>query len=127
MSLLIGENDTFDVECFFVENGTNIVFYEKKDAPEGHQHETFTFKKPSWVELRKMMSESLIPSGGTAILNPYTYMDLKLKYLLRKWTLKDGDGKPIKVTFEAIDKMHPSLSVYLSGKIDLILGPNEKT
>ena len=121
MSLLIGDNDTFDIEVFFLEQGNEMKFFSKKDAPENCKAETFTFKKPAWLEMRTMMAQSIIPSGGTVVLNPYVFMDMKIKSLLKKWTLKDDKDNLIKVTPENIDRLHHALCDHLSGRIDSFL------
>lgn len=121
MSLLVTEDDIFDVVVKYSDKDRLVIFEDDK-APEDCKSETFTFKKPSWYEIRKMMSESLIPTAGTVVLNPYIFMDVKLKALMVRWTLKDKEGKLLKLSYENIDMLHPSLCDHLSSKIDAMLG-----
>jgi len=125
MGLIIDNEATFDVVVKYIEDGENLVFYEKEDKiPEGKtgETETFAFKRVSWSDFKLMMSESIIVSGGSISLNPYVFMDIKFKLLLKKWSLKDKNGKPLELNIRNIDNLNPQLCEYLNKKLDLSLG-----
>lgn len=122
MSLLINDSDTFPVEVLFTkeENGT-FVF------GKGDSKETFTFKRPTWNEMRLIMSSSVIinAANGQGLVDPYKMMDLKIKSLLKDWSLKDGENK-LPLTNENIDKLNPDLIQYLFAKLNEGLTPKEE-
>jgi hypothetical protein len=125
MGLLIDNEATFDVIVKYIEDGEKLIFYEKEDKiPEGKivGEETFAFKRVSWSDFKLMMSESIIVSGGAISLNPYVFMDIKFKLLLKKWSLKDKNGKPLELNIKNIDNLNPQLCEYLNKKLDLALG-----
>jgi len=127
MGLLIGEKDVFDVKVAFEEKGNSLIFYESNEQiPETAKKESFTFHKPRWIDMRRMMSESIISTGSGIVLNPYVFMDIKIKQLLQDWTLTDTDGKKMKITPESIDNLNPALCDYLNEKIDEVLGTKEE-
>src|SRR3990172_4896326 len=128
MGLLIGDKDVFEVKAIFEEKGNNtLVFYkEGEKVPETAKRESFTFRKPRWSDMRRMMSDSIIPTGMGVVINPYVFMDIKLKQLLQDWTLKDENGKKVKVDAEHIDMIHPALCDHLNAELDKILGTTKE-
>jgi hypothetical protein len=128
MGLLIGDKDVFEVKAIFEEKGNNsLVFYgDGEKIPETAKRETFTFRKPRWSDMRRMMSESIMPTGMGVVINPYVFMDIKLKQLLQDWTLQEK-GKKVKVDAEHIDMLHPALCDYLNAEVDKILGTKDET
>ena len=120
MPLLVDETNIFDIEVCYREE-KDLIFYDELPIPGDVIKEKFTFKKPSWRDFRQMMSSSCFAHNGVMTLNPYVFMDLKIKLLLKGWTLTK-DSKPLPVTSENIDSLNPSLCTYLAKKVDAFLG-----
>ena len=128
MSLLVGEKHTFkiDLKYFLKDQGITILTKEGQ-VPEGTQvkSETFTFKRPNWSEIQKMMSACVIcdASTGRAIMDPYKFMDIKVKTLLRDWTLKDEEGNKMPLVEDTLSNMEPSVVQYLFDEMNEVLEP----
>ncbi len=114
MSLLITESDTFVVNVKYSQQENGELKFD-----EGTEAAAFTFKRPSWVEMRMIMSNAVIvnANSGQAIIDPYKLMDTKIKLLLKDWDLKNDKGK-IPVTPDSIDNLHPTLVQYLFDKLN---------
>lgn len=120
MPLLISESDTFkiSVKYNYKPNG-EIEFKE-----DGKESAVFVFKRPNWIDIRTIMSTSVIvnANNGQAIIDPYKLMDTKIKILLKSWDLKGEKGE-IELTNENVDKLHPELIQYLFDKMNAELSP----
>lgn len=126
MSLLIQENDTFEIEVRYVKNNSIFKIFGPNENVEGAIVEKFTFKRPNWTEAQRLMSACVLvdATNGRAILDPYRYMDLKVKSLLRDWTLMDNEEK-LAPTPENVNKLDPSIIQYLFQRMNDVLEPEE--
>jgi hypothetical protein len=116
MSLLVSKTETVDIDIYYVMKDGNLVFL--KDGTPDSTKETFTFRKPSWADFKKMMSSSASIDGqGGMSMDPYKFMDVRIKTLLCKWTLKEDDGKDIPLTPENIDCLPVPLMDHLAAVI----------
>lgn len=117
MPLLIQQEDQISVDVWYKDEGSDLKLSAK--AEDGMTKETFSFRKPSWGTLSKIMAESLVvlPSGNVTI-NPIVFSDLKVRLLLSSWTLKDKTGKTIPINGENMSKLHPDLWSFLGEKMD---------
>lgn len=124
MSLLIDENETFEIKVTYVKIKDGLRFYEEsEEAPEYAQREWFRFKRPNWEETCEMMSYAMVPYNGTVILNPYRFIDAKLKVLMTAWSIKDKNGMETACSPENVAKLNPALCEYLSAKLDYSVLP----
>jgi len=120
MSLLINDNETFEVKVKYVLVADGIKYFEEDEkAPPEAISEWFKFKRPNWEETCEIMSYAMVPYNGTVVLNPYRFIDGKLKVLLTSWSLKDAKGNPLECNPVNIMKLNPSICEYLSSKLDV--------
>ena len=126
MSLLIQNDDLFTIDIYFKEENGSLEVIEAP-SPED-KFEKFSFKRPNWQETRIVSSASVLVDANTgkAIIDPFKYMDLRLKLLLKDWTLKDQEGNKLPITYDNIDKLHPLLVQHLFGKVEEFLVPIEQ-
>lgn len=114
MSLLVSEEDLIEITVHYEVKNNKHIFYE--DKKEGTKSENFYFKRPSWGDQREIYEYAFgLDVNGAASLNPYRFVDGKIKVLLKKWSL----GCP--VTEEAIDRLNPFLVSYLDKKVDKVI------
>lgn len=120
MSILIQEDDVFELTVHFGLDEKSIV--KVLDAPEeGCETVTFTFRKPSWKDVRKIVETSYVSNGdGTSFLDPIAYIESKVKVLLKAWTLLDQDKKPIPIS--KVDKVPARVMIYVGTKMDDFIG-----
>jgi hypothetical protein len=125
MPLFVTEQDVIVIEvCYLEENGQLKFLEEGDDSCQKPQVETFTFRRPNWSDNRLMMADSMFidPTSGAPVLDPYRFIDRKMKILLKEWTLKVGDEK-LPVTGDNIDKLDAALINYLNRALDAKLTP----
>lgn len=119
MSLLIKEEDVFDVTVHFKLNEKGQV--EVVDTKEpGCESEVFTFKYPAWKDVRTIILESQIVVEGVAVLDPIAFIEAKVKTLLRKWSLKDSEDKAIPIT--KLDMIPARVMFHVGVKMDDYIG-----
>jgi hypothetical protein len=125
MSLLISENETFDVKVKYVLIPGGITcFEENEEAPPEAMSEWFRFKRPNWEETCEMMSYAMVPHNGTIVLNPYRLVDAKLKVLMTAWSLKDEKGNPLECKPSNVAKLNPAICEYIHKKLDFAAMPS---
>ena len=128
MSILINDSDRFDITVRYGENNGNIeIFPEEGEIPQDAHSETFTFKRPNWAESRTMLSSCVImnAANGEGVMDPYRFMDTRIKTLLKDWTLKDKDGNKIEVNPANIDMLPPTIVDCLFNRLTKKLTPQE--
>jgi len=125
MSALIRENETFEVKIYRLTDkdgkDTFLPAGAKSIPPAGAEELTFVFKRPTWGDTKTIMSRSVSFVDGKGEIDPYCLMDSRIKVLLKSWSLKDEDGKPIPATSEnaerlptsLVEKIHGAMSSYL--------------
>jgi len=122
MSLIIDESETFEVRIGYkTEEGKDVfsILRAEEVAVAETGLETFTFRKPNWSDSRKMLSSAIyIDSVGGAKLDPYKFMDARLRVLIKNWSLKDKKGERLSLTEENIDRMSLGLVSCLSRALD---------
>jgi hypothetical protein len=123
MPLLLTENDTFEIVVRFVEQNREFKFFEPGDAaPQEVLEERFVFRWPNWSDTKMMMMGAIsVDEGGETSVDPYKFMDGKIRILIKDWSLKDGNGEKYKINDKNIDKLHPALFEYLNRKIETTL------
>lgn len=117
--LLINENDVFEISVYLTEDGQNMVFHDVASAPIGAKHEIFVFRRPNWSDTKNINSTALVlDASGSPKLDLYRYMDLKVKTLLKDWSLKSSLGEKLPVTASNMNKLHPDLFQHLFTKLE---------
>lgn len=119
MSLLIKEEDTFEVTVHFKLNEKGQVEVVETKEPEC-ETEVFTFKYPAWKDVRTIIVESQVLVEGVAVLDPIAFIEAKVKTLLRKWSLKDSEGKAIPIT--KLDLIPARVMFHVGVKMDNNIG-----
>ena len=119
MSLFISDDERFEVVVNYkINDNKELEFFDKKESDQITQ-EKFYFKRPNWIEAKTMSSASVLVDAvsGRAIIDPYKYMDIRFKLLLKDWILSK-DNRKVEMTSNNIDKLHPSLIQYLFSKLE---------
>lgn len=125
MPLLIKESDVVTVIVRYTEDAEGIHFFE--EPHDGAVEERFVFKRPNWKIISRVMIDSLMLSpNGVLAMNPFVFMDQKIKALISDWTLKDADGRKIPATADNVEKLSPELWEYLNGKLDAYVSSDKK-
>lgn len=122
--LLVDETSTFQVIVYHGEDTGIFVIYSDT-PPDAAKKDVFTFRRPNWVDVRNMNSASVLVDAvsGKAIIDPYKYMDLKVKSLLTDWTISKGEEK-VPVSPDNVNRLQPELIQYLFQKLEEKLAPS---
>lgn len=121
--LLVSQDDVFTIDVSYTyENG--FLTIHEGEAPTGALKDSFTFRRPNWEDIHIMNSSSVIVDAinGKAIMDPYKYMDIKVKRLLKRWTLKIGQ-ETAPVSQDNINRLHPVMMQHLFAKVEENLEP----
>jgi hypothetical protein len=123
MPLFISDDDVVELKVFHTEKDGILKFYMKEPMPAEVEENMFIFRRPNWGDQNAIMETTLRIdlTSGTPIMDPYKYIDAKLKVLLKSWSLKDNKGEPLKISSENIDKLDPNLIEYLNVKLNELL------
>lgn len=123
MSLFVSDSDVFEVVVKYMKRDGILIFDQS-----GNEEERFWFKRPNWSESKAIMSQCVMVDGnsGQAIIDPYKLMDMKVKTLLKTWTLKGDDGEAVEVSPENLAKLDPLLVQHLYSRVEEQLSPQEK-
>lgn len=117
--LLVSENETFEVPVMFTENNGALTFYEPDQAPEGAKKETFLFRRPNWADMKAINSGAMtVDATGKPNLDIYRFMDMKIRTLLKDWSLMANPENKLQITQANINKLHPDLLPYLFSKME---------
>ena len=113
MAALIRDNDTFEIKLYHVvgvSGKDSFVTTPGEDEKYASSEElAFTFKRPTWGDTRKIMGRSVSFVDGKGEIDPYALMDSRIKVLLKSWTLKGEDGKPMEATPENVERLPSDL------------------
>ena len=87
------------------------------------------WKTLSWKDQNSILAKSLkqtIKQDGTPVqeINAIAYRDLKLKYCLKRWDVKDEDGKIVEITESVIDNLNPAFANELLVSFEEITEPS---
>jgi len=131
MSLLV-KDERIDVKVCYKKNAKNKLEFADPDKDLGEEEsnytrEAFTFIRPGWGQLKTIFSESITVSpDGEWKVDPWKYMDAKVRHLLVDWTLKEEDDnkvlRKVPVTRANINRLEFELVSYLNKEIDLQFG-----
>ena len=123
MGLLITDSNKFEIEIAYVEEGQTLTFLAPDSQIANVKKERFTFKRPNWREDMEIMSASVIFDGARTVVNPFRVMDMRIRRLLKDWTLVSGEKK-LEINPENIDNLHPDLVQELYRRLEKILSPS---
>ena len=124
MSLIMSSVDNFTVKIIYSNNPDGSISYYEDEGPQPSNviTEIFTFRKPTWADVRNMMSASAtLVNDGTLKVDPWKLMDIKVKSLLVEWTLLDSAKKKLPINARNIDLLYPTLISKLNDKIEAVL------
>lgn len=126
MPLFISDDDVVELRVFHTEENGILKFYFNDPMPSGVEENIFVFRRPNWGDQNVIMGTTLRIdlTSGTPIMDPYRFIDAKLKVLLRSWSLKDNKGNPLEVSSENIDKLDPNLIEHLNIRLNATLSLN---
>jgi hypothetical protein len=125
--LLVDDNETVEVIIRVEKKDGGLVFYEDGQPSENAKEERFVFKRPNWGDWKKINTDIVsVSDTGQSTINLHKFIDLRMKILLKSWTLKDAAGKPLPVSPEVIDKLKPALVTYLNRRLEDQLTAAEK-
>lgn len=116
--MLLVTEETFPIEVSYVmqDNVATIC----PNPVEGTEKAVFYFKRPSWNDTRQINSGSVNEKN---MIDPFRYMDVKIKRLLKDWSLVDEKGQKIPVSFENIDNADPIIMQYVFNALEQRLSP----
>jgi hypothetical protein len=125
MSLLVNEKSNLEVTVrYSIEKG--ILTFHEEQSDNTIVEEKFFFKRPNWKDHRSMMSSLVMQVTNDELsptVNLYGMMDVRIKTLLKDWTLKDDDGNNLAVTPENIDRLDHRVIEYVFNKLSAELSP----
>lgn len=121
--LLVDETLTFQIEVYHAQDTGVFVIYPSA-PPTAAERDVFTFRRPNWIDVRNMNSASVLVDAvsGKAIIDPYKYMDLKVKTLLTDWTISKGEEK-VPISPDNVNRLQPELIQYLFQRLEERLAP----
>lgn len=119
--LLVDSGNTFTISITYKEDGSLQIL--KDGEPDG-KTDTFTFRRPNWGDIRTMNSYAVLVDAvsGKAIIDPYKYMDIKIKMLLVGWTLKQGE-EDLPLSADNVNRLDPILFQSLFEKLEHKINP----
>ncbi len=85
------------------------------------------WKTMTWKDQNDLLSKSIAyatKSDGSTVgdIDAIKYRDMKLKSALQGWSLTDEEGKPVPITDQAIDNLHPAFAREISSSYDKVVG-----
>lgn len=124
---LISNDEFFEVKVYYkTKQNKTYIFDDEKDQKEdlsNYNLETFSFKRPRWGEMKDIFSKSVsLSSEGEMKVDPWKYMDRKIKCLLKEWSLVEENGEKVPITEANIDRLDYELISHLSKVIDVQFG-----
>ncbi len=135
MSLLIDDQKFIGIQFHYLETpGPHVskleflknkeAFEKNKDNPNLNKLET-GWKLMTWANHNEIYSQCLTNTtkpDGTIIsnLDYIKFRDMKLKFCLKSWDLKDNVGKPAPVNPATIDRLNPQVATELLDSFEKI-------
>lgn len=105
---------------FAVVDGESVIFEDDETPPQDVevQKESFFFRVPRWGDTRKIMSAASSVREDGMVLDPYRFIDARIKYLLADWTLTNKKGNKAPISEQTIEELPPEVINYLHRKLD---------
>lgn len=124
MPVFINKESKFEIKVFYTDIGNKVVIHNE-ELPNC-KVQKFWFRNANWEDACDIMSSSFVPYEGVLILNPYVFMDVKLRRLMAGWDIKDEQGNDVPFHIDSISSINPAVAEYLSKKIDEVIFPNKE-
>jgi hypothetical protein len=130
MGLFIEESDVVEIKVWAKEGPAKEMLYFDKEEPDCAV-ETFTFRRTTWDDTKiltaSLASSVVRPSVVTNDMNvnpadAMRFVDVKIKTLLKDWTLQTKEGKKRPVSKENIGKLDPVLVQHLFARLSNLPG-----
>jgi len=124
MPVFINKESKFEIKVFYTDIGNKVVIHNE-ELPNC-KVQKFLFRQANWEDTCDIMSSSFVPYEGVLILNPYVFMDVKIRRLMAGWDIKDEKGIDVPFHVDSISSINPAVVEYLSRKIDEVIFPNKE-
>lgn len=102
------------------DDGEVRVLEEEDQAGEGQEvfSESFSFRYPRWGDTRMVMSAASSLGEDGIIIDPYKFIDARIKRLLADWSLKNEKGKTVALNEPNIEQLPSNVVNYLNRQLD---------
>jgi hypothetical protein len=132
VSLFVNPEDTFEISFVVAASKTkpNILYADvneeelKKqggtDFGEVEKH-TVSFRVPSYGDSTKILDKSVRLSGDEMTLSVAEIRQTRLITLIKSWTFKDSEGKPVPTQKENVQNLHPLIAAVITIQLDKAL------
>jgi len=130
-SIFIKDDETVEVDIFFVKNENGDMFLgNKKDAllkqegvaKDSLEEHKVTFKYPNHGDMNDILSKSIQMGIGGLTIDPIAARVNRLTVLLKDWTFVDDDGKKLPINVTNINKLHSSVADFILTEFELKTG-----
>jgi hypothetical protein len=122
MGIFAVPSDDIKISLRFIpsDDGAQILDDDIVQTNEAEEVEEadFFFRVPKWGDTRKIMSAASAVREDGMVLDPYKFIDARIKFLLKDWTLTDEKGKKVPVNEQTIERLPPHVVNYLHRKLD---------
>jgi hypoxanthine phosphoribosyltransferase len=112
--IFVDSNDKVDITIFYKIDGKNVVIVDKAD--DGCKSLKVTFKFPDFSTSQKLMQDSMTMSENGPMVDLLKIRYNMLRLLVVGWDAKDEKGGDIKLTMDAIGKLHPVMATAIINK-----------
>ena len=101
-------------------DGEVRVLDEDEKAEEGQEvfEEEFKFRHPRWGDTRFVMSAASSLGDEGIKIDPYKFIDARVKRLIEDWSLKTEKGKKVALNEQNIDQLPPDVVNYINSQLD---------
>ena len=130
-SIFIKDDETVEVDIFFVKNENGDMFLgNKKDVlleqegivKDSLEEHKVTFKYPNHGDMNDILSKSIQMGIGGLTIDPIAARVNRLTVLLKDWTFVDDDGKKLPINVTNINKLHSSVADFILTEFELKTG-----
>jgi hypothetical protein len=121
MSLLPKKKEIITIKVRYVtEDDVIRVLDEEEKVPEGQEaiEEEFHFRAPRWGDTRYVMSAASSLGEDGINIDPYKFIDARIKRLIDDWSLKNEKGKKVALHEQNIDNLPPDVVSYINSQLD---------
>jgi hypothetical protein len=114
------KEDICIVVRYFMDSENNVCVIDEEAPPEGAEvnEVEFKFRYPLWGDTRAVMSAaSSIGEDGISI-DPYNFVDARIKRLISDWSLKNEKGNKVAINEQNIEKLPSDVVNYINRQLD---------
>ena len=109
------------IQVRYVLEGDEVrVLVDDEKAKEGQEviEEEFVFRRPLWGDTRYVMSAASSLGEDGINIDPYKFIDARIKRLIEDWSFKNEKGKKVSVNEQNIDQLPPDVINYVNSQLD---------